>query len=67
MIEIGEMNNDGDVTNVKTIKQRDLIFDCWFIQVFGIEACNDCEVLDTDECGGQEIRKKLLENLEQNI
>jgi len=28
--------------------------------MWGIDSCNDCEALNTDECGGQEIRKVLL-------
>ena len=60
MIEIGSLNSDGTVTNIKTIKQSELTSECWMIQMFGIEKCVDCDVLNTDECGGQEIRKRIL-------
>ena len=45
---------------VKIMKQSDLTSDCWIIQIWGIEYCKDCEVLNTDECGGQKIRKRIL-------
>ena len=45
---------------IKTMKQSDLTSDCWFIQMWGITMCDKCEVVDTDECGGQAIRDKLL-------
>ena len=60
MIEIGSLNSDGTVTNIKTMKQSELTSECWMIQMFGIEKCDNCDVLNTDECGGQEIRKRIL-------
>ena len=47
-------------TNVKIINQSDLTSECWGIQMWGIEKCDTCEFLNTDECGGQEIRKRIL-------
>ena len=44
----------------KTIKQSQLTSDCWSIQIWGMEACEDCGLLGTDECDGQEIREALL-------
>ena len=47
---------------IKTMKQSDLTSDCWLIQMWGITVCDiiECEALNTDECGGQAIRDKLL-------
>jgi hypothetical protein len=44
----------------KIIKQSELTSECFVIQMWGIESCDSCEYLNTDECGGQEIREKLL-------
>jgi hypothetical protein len=33
---------------------------CWLIQFNGLAACSSCEALNTDDCGGQDIRKKLV-------
>ena len=46
--------------DIKTMKSSDLTSECWLIQMFGIKSCETCEVLNMDECGGKEIRKKLL-------
>lgn len=40
-----------------TIRQSELSAECWNIQVWGIEACENCEVKGTDECGGKNIIK----------
>jgi len=45
----------------KTILQSGLTSECWLIQFWGLEACQDCEYVDTQECGGQQIREDLLE------
>jgi hypothetical protein len=42
---------------VKTIKQSNLSSECWLIQFRGPDACVNCEYRNTNECGGQEIRK----------
>ena len=42
-----------------TVNQAELTSDCWLIQVWGIEACENCEVKDTDECGGKAILKRI--------
>ena len=41
------------------IKQSELTSDCWSIQFTGIEACENCEYKDTDECGGKAIIKAI--------
>ena len=45
----------------KIINQADLTPECWVIQMWGIEQCDTCEFLDTDECGGKRIRKLIEE------
>ncbi len=44
----------------KVVKQSDLTADCWPVQVWGISACDDCVALNTTNCGGKSIRKKIL-------
>lgn len=51
------------IAESKVINQSELTADCWLIQFDGLKACNDCEFLDTEDCGGINIRKSLLENL----
>lgn len=46
----------------KEIDQSDLTAECWDIQIRGIEACQECEFLNTDECGWKSIIKKLTNN-----
>lgn len=45
---------------IKIIKSSELTSECWMIQIDGLDACKNCEFLNTDECGGQNIRKRLL-------
>jgi len=52
---------------VKRIYQKNLTSDCWSIQFWGLPYCSGfgdydqmCEYLATEECGGQQIRKKIL-------
>lgn len=44
---------------VREIRQSSLTEECWGIQIWGPGKCETCEFKDTDECGGQEIRRKL--------
>ncbi len=39
----------------KIISQKMLSSECWLVQVWGIEACKDCDYRNTDECGGKRI------------
>jgi hypothetical protein len=48
------------ITESKEIDQDKLTSDCWLIQFDGLSACENCEVKDTSECGGQAIRDELL-------
>jgi len=45
--------------NEKEIDQSKLTSDCWMIQFKGLEACENCEFKNTDECGGGETLKKF--------
>jgi hypothetical protein len=45
---------------VKSIKQSDLTGECWIVQFSGIKACEECEYLNTSDCGGKKIRKTLM-------
>lgn len=42
---------------VKTVKQANLISECWLIQMFGKSECLMCDIKDTPECGGKNICK----------
>ena len=53
-------NNKIVVDSSKEIDQSALTADCWLIQFDGLSACEDCEFLNTPDCGGQAIRAKLL-------
>lgn len=44
-------------TDVKMVRYSKLSTECWFVQVWGLEKCEDCESRDTPDCGGQNIRK----------
>jgi hypothetical protein len=56
------MNIGGEEFLVKTkrIYQKDLTSDCWSVQFWGLPYCRTCEYLATEECGGYNIRKKIL-------
>ena len=56
-IENGQMV----ITETKVIDQSKLTSDCWLIQFSGLSACETCDCLNTPDCGGQAIRKQLLE------
>lgn len=48
-----------DGVKEKVISQARLTSDCWMVQFWGLSACQKCEFLGTDECGGEEIRRKI--------
>ena len=54
------VNDQIVITESIVVDQSKLTSDCWLIQLQGIAACVDCEVLNTPDCGGQAIRKKLM-------
>ena len=41
----------------RIIKQNEMTAECWLIQFEGKKACKTCPAKNTDECGGQDIRK----------
>ena len=41
----------------RTINQKDLTFECWMVQFWGLDHCTTCEYKDKRVCGGMEIRK----------
>jgi hypothetical protein len=45
------------VAKVKSVRQANLTAECWLVQIWGKGQCERCGVKDTDECGGQNIRK----------
>lgn len=49
------------ITDTKVIDQSKLTSDCFLIQFDGLSACENCSELDKPDCGGQAIRKQLLE------
>lgn len=49
------------ITESRVIDQSKLTSDCWLIQLDGLSACETCELLNTPNCGGQAIRKRLLQ------
>lgn len=51
------------ITHSITKKSSELTSECWQIQFKGLHACQSCELLDTDECGGIRIRKQLLKEI----
>jgi hypothetical protein len=53
-------NNSLKIINEKKINQGSLTSECWLIQMSGLTACNSCPVVNTEDCGGERIRKKLL-------
>lgn len=48
-------------TFTKVVNQAELTADCWLIQFRGVKACEDCEFLNTPDCGGKSIRKAIRE------
>ena len=55
-----EENGKMVIDSSKVIDQNTLTADCWLIQFGGLAACKHCDALNTEECGGQAIRQKLL-------
>ena len=52
-------NGKFTITKSKVISQNKLTSECWLIQLNGLGACTKCEALNTNDCGGQDIRKRL--------
>jgi len=43
----------------KRIKQADLTSECWSVQVWGLVACERCELQGSRECGGRGVLKRI--------
>ena len=54
-LENGELKFKDEIE----INQNELTSDCWLIQIRGLKACEECNLKNTEDCGGQEIIKKL--------
>lgn len=46
-------------THTKVINHAELTGECWSIQFWGLSACESCQYLDTNQCGGKRIRKLI--------
>lgn len=42
---------------IRSIPQNQMTSECWMVQMHGLEECEKCELKDTNECGGENIRK----------
>jgi len=42
---------------VRLVRQDSLTAECWLVQAFGTDRCQECELRDTEECGGKSIRE----------
>ena len=67
MFEKVRIGGEEFVMRTKRIRQKELTPDCWSVQVWGLPYCSGfgdyekmCEYLGTEDCGGQQIRKKIL-------
>lgn len=52
-----EFGRDLKPVKAVTIDQASMTAECWSVQIKGLEACKSCELRDTDDCGGENIRK----------
>jgi len=57
MVEYKQMDEHGKTSNARSIPQSELTSECWLVQMSGLDRCFKCEFVDTDECGGKDIRK----------
>lgn len=60
MFEKVRIGGDEFVLKTKRIRQKDLTPDCWSVQAWGLPYCRTCDYLATEDCGGYEIRKRIL-------
>ena len=52
-----EISNDRvNIVKSTTVKQSHLSSECWLVQAWGLDHCITCEFLNTEDCGGKEIR-----------
>lgn len=50
---------DGEVviTETTNVNQSEMTGECWIVQFRGLTGCKECEFVDTEDCGGVDIRK----------
>jgi len=41
----------------RIIPQNQMTSECWSVQMEGLDACGKCPFRDTEDCGGENIRK----------
>jgi hypothetical protein len=39
----------------RTLNTEKITSECWPVQFYGLQYCDNCEFKDTDECGGKQI------------
>ena len=66
-MEIETINENGQVTTIKTVHQNNLTPECWLIQFLGLTACKTCELKDTAECGGKNIRVTGVNEIDKKV
>lgn len=66
-MKLQTMDKNGKVTLIKEINQSELTSECWLIQMQGLYACESCDLLNTEECGGQEILKRINKKTKEEI
>jgi hypothetical protein len=49
----------GNVGVMRQIRQDSLTAECWGVQAWGLGYCESCEYLNSEDCGGQDIRRTL--------
>ncbi len=52
-----KMGKLGEPVEAGTIQSTD----CWLVQISGLDACKNCDVKDTPDCGGGEMLKQFRE------
>lgn len=60
MFEKVRIRGEEFAMRTKRIRQKDLTSDCWSVQVWGLPYCRSCDYLATEDCGGYDIRKRVL-------
>lgn len=60
MIDINKMvikNEQLVKVKTATMPQNKLTFECWGVQLWGLNECSTCEFRGKKNCGGKQIRK----------
>lgn len=52
---------------VKLISQKNLSSECWPVQVWGLSYCKPCDLHNSSDCGGKNIRKTKRNSLGYEI